>query len=314
MSDDDWIRVSVPGKINLALKVGGVDDDGYHPLATVFQAVSIHDEVSVRWAPGGVFSVTCSGEQAHLVPTDQSNLAVRAARLLTLTHGSPDRHGCEIHIRKSIPVTGGVAQSGSSNAAGALLACSVLWDSTSLSTSSSVSDASLAPTCPSGSSGRTLWVPDAVTCWCPCSARRPPLGSGAVGVPALDAGSVPHVRPAHPRRATPEVPVAVLEALASGDPAAIGAALVGDLEAPAIALRPALRPLLDAGLELGALGSLLSGSGPTVAFLAASESAAIDLSVGLSSLGGQCPRRSGGCRVLFPGRDCKVGHDRGQER
>lgn len=283
--DDDWIRVSVPGKINLALKVGGVDDDGYHPLATVFQAVSIHDEVSVRWAPGGVFSVTCSGEQAHLVPTDQSNLAVRAARLLTLTHGSPDRHGCEIHIRKSIPVTGGMA-GGSSNAAGALLACSVLWDLDVPLDELVRLGRQLGADVPFGLVGQNALG----------------TGRGDVLVPVLSRGvhhwvlalsefqlSTPEVFRTFdqltPDAPPPEVPVAVLEALASGDPAALGAALVNDLEAPAIALRPALRPLLDAGLELGALGSLLSGSGPTVAFLAASESAAIDLSVGLSNLG-----------------------------
>ena len=81
-SDTDCVRVRASGKINLALRVGAPEPDGYHPLATVFQAVSLFDEVTVRADDPGRFSVTIAGDQAPLVPADDGNLAVRAARLL----------------------------------------------------------------------------------------------------------------------------------------------------------------------------------------------------------------------------------------
>ena len=90
---DGWVRVRAAGKINLALKVGPVGADGYHPLATVFQAVSLVDEVAVREAVPGCFSVSILGDQTGLVPADDRNLAVRAARLLAQEYGDPSRLG-----------------------------------------------------------------------------------------------------------------------------------------------------------------------------------------------------------------------------
>ena len=120
------VRVRVAGKINLALLSSKRRPDGYHSLATVFQAVSVYDEIEARWAPPGSFSVRVIGDQAARVPTDESNLALRAARLLRdLVATGPV--GVELLIRKSIPVAGGMA-GGSADAAGALLACAVLWD------------------------------------------------------------------------------------------------------------------------------------------------------------------------------------------
>jgi 4-diphosphocytidyl-2-C-methyl-D-erythritol kinase len=75
-----------------------------------------------------------------------------------------------------------------------------------------------------------------------------------------------------------------------GDPEALAATLANDLEAPAVRLRPALRRVLDAGAELGALGGLVSGSGPTCAFLTAGEDDAVALA---SELAGQ-----GVCRLV----------------
>ena len=117
----------MPAKINLALKVGAPRPDGYHPLATVYQAVSLYDEVHAAWADPDEFEVVVTGEGADLVPLDDSNLAVRAARLLARTHGPHDSLGVSLSIKKSIPVAGGLA-GGSANGAAALLACAALWD------------------------------------------------------------------------------------------------------------------------------------------------------------------------------------------
>ncbi|MYV96879.1 4-(cytidine 5'-diphospho)-2-C-methyl-D-erythritol kinase, partial [Streptomyces sp. SID3343] len=116
------VTVSVPAKVNLQLAVGGVRPDGFHELVTVFHAVSLYDEVTVTEADR--LSITCDGEGVGDVPLDHDNLAARAALLLA------DRLGREaavhIHIRKGIPVAGGMA-GGSADAAATLLACDALW-------------------------------------------------------------------------------------------------------------------------------------------------------------------------------------------
>jgi len=279
------VRVRVPAKINLALKVGPRRDDGYHPLATVYHAVSLHDEVSAVWAEPDEFAVEVSGEGADVVPLDDSNLALRAARLLARTHGPYDSLGVHLSLRKAIPVAAGLA-GGSSNGAAALLACSVLWDLDVSPEGLRALAAELGSDVPFALLGGTA------------------LGSGRGEevVPALARGTYHWVlafghhglsTPAVYRRfdeltpdpAPPEVPDDLMNALRSGDPHQLGAALVNDLQPAALALQPQLRQVLDAGAEFGAVGAVVSGSGPTCAFLAASEAAAIDLAVALSAEG-----------------------------
>ena len=77
----------------------------------------------------------------------------------------------------------------------------------------------------------------------------------------------------------------LLKALLAGDAQALGKVLTNDLQPAAFSLRPALRLVLDVGKEYGALGSLVSGSGPTVAFLVGDEDHALDLTVALMSSG-----------------------------
>jgi 4-diphosphocytidyl-2-C-methyl-D-erythritol kinase len=275
----------VPAKINLALKVGGRRPDGYHPLATVYHAVSLYDEVEASWAEADEFAVEVSGEGADQVPLDDSNLAVRAARLLARTHGPYDSLGVRLTIRKAIPVAAGLA-GGSSNGAAALLACSVLWDLDLSTEALRELAAELGSDVPFALLGGTA------------------LGSGRGEevVPALARGTYHWVlafghtglsTPAvygrfdelTPDADTPEVPDDLMNALRSGDPGLLGAALSNDLQDAALDLQPRLRQVLEAGLEYGAVGAVVSGSGPTCAFLAANEAAAIDLTVALSADG-----------------------------
>lgn len=279
------IRVRVAGKINLALRSSTRRADGYHSLATVFQAVSIYDEVEARWAPPGTFSVRVIGDQAARVPTDDSNLAVRAARLLRdLVATEPV--GVELVIRKSIPVAGGMA-GGSADAAGALLACAVLWDL-------DVSPEEL------GELGARL---GADVPFCLTGGTALGTGRGDRLAPVLSRGTYHWVLAfSEGELSTPEVfdlfdrnglgssrelqvPAGLLNALVAGDPHALGENLVNDLQTVAWALRPELETLIEHGLELGAIGAIVSGSGPTVAFLAANEAQAVDLSVDLSCSG-----------------------------
>ena len=286
MAEAEIVRVRVAGKINLALRSGARRPDGYHSLATVFQAVSVYDEVEARWAPG-TFTVSVTGEQAALVPTDGTNLAVKAARLLAVTAGAGREDlGCHLAIRKAIPVTGGMA-GGSADAAAALLACSVLWDlDTSLDDLIELG-AQLGADVPFSLTGGTALGTGRGDRLTPALSRGSyhwvlALSDGELSTPEVF-GRFDAITPEAAQR--PEVPSALLNALIGGDPLALGRQLVNDLQPAALSLRPQLRQVLQAGLDLGAVGAIVSGSGPTVALLAADESAAIDLSVRLGSEG-----------------------------
>src|SRR3981081_71453 len=117
------ITVRVPGKVNLYLAVGDRREDGYHELTTVFHAVSLLDEITVRNAD--MLSLDLSGEGVESLPTDERNLAWQAAELMAEHVGrAPD---VAISIEKSIPVAGGMA-GGSADAAAVLVAVNTLWE------------------------------------------------------------------------------------------------------------------------------------------------------------------------------------------
>ncbi len=106
-------------KINLGLKVLGKRADGFHELFTVFQTVSLHDDISFAESDG--VELTCSDPR---IPVDESNLIVQAARMLWERSGA--RRGASMHLDKRIPSPGGLG-GGSSNGAVALLGLSRLW-------------------------------------------------------------------------------------------------------------------------------------------------------------------------------------------
>ncbi|HEY9291619.1 MAG TPA: 4-(cytidine 5'-diphospho)-2-C-methyl-D-erythritol kinase, partial [Microlunatus sp.] len=121
------VVVRAPAKINLTLRVGPARRDGFHPLATVYQAVSLYEELTASLAEPGVFELTTTGEGSETLPRGDQNLALRAARKLATDAGLVDQVGVSMMIKKSIPVAAGLA-GGSADAAAALLACSTLWD------------------------------------------------------------------------------------------------------------------------------------------------------------------------------------------
>lgn len=266
------VRVRAAAKINLALKVGPVREDGYHPLATVFQAVSLYEDITATVADPGVFTVTVNGVQSQAVPTDERNLAIKAARLVADTYGTTDL-GVALTIDKDIPVAGGMA-GGSADCAATLLACSELWGLNLSFDQLTELGRQLGADVPFALLGGTALGID--------------RGDELVSIPSANSYhwvvaftdfelSTPTVfrhfdhLTAQRDVSEPAVPQALFDALASGDVAALGAALVNDLQEPAVALRPKISQLLQAGEELGAVASLMSGSGPTCAFLVANE-------------------------------------------
>ena len=277
------VTARVPAKVNLELMVGPRRPDGFHHLATVFQAVGLYDDVSVESADD--WGVTVTGPYADQVPTDDSNLAIRAARLLAGETGIDIP--VHITIDKDIPVAGGMA-GGSADAAGALVACDSLWGLGSSKAGLEELGAELGSDVPFALTGGTAMG----------SGRgdrlAPVLGRGhyhwvfALGEVGL---STPTVYAECDRlRATLRVPepvpsASMMTALRSGDAAALGRALTNDLQPAAISLLPRLEEVLRTGIEYGALGGVVSGSGPTVAFLVADTERGLDLAVALTASG-----------------------------
>ncbi|NUV59091.1 4-(cytidine 5'-diphospho)-2-C-methyl-D-erythritol kinase [Streptomyces sp. CAI-85] len=284
------VTVRVPAKVNVQLAVGAARPDGFHDLANVFLAVGLYDEVTAT--PADALTVTCAGPDADQVPLDRTNLAARAAIALAERYGrSPDVH---LHIAKDIPVAGGMA-GGSADGAGALLACDALWGT-------GASREELLDICAELGSD----VPFSL------------VGGAALGtgrgekLTALEVGGTFHWVFAMAVRglSTPAVfrefdrlgegldipePVAspeLLDALAKGDPDALAAHLSNDLQPAALSLFPDLAATLAAGHAAGALATLVSGSGPTTAYLARDAASAEKIADAL--------RTSTTCRTVRP--------------
>jgi 4-diphosphocytidyl-2-C-methyl-D-erythritol kinase len=275
------VTVRVPAKVNLELRVGPLRDDGYHDLATVFQAVSLYDEVSVaQWDD---WRVVAAGAYADLIPTDETNLALRAARLVAERWHVDE--AVSIRIDKDIPVAGGMA-GGSADAAATLLACDHLWDLGLDREDLAELAAELGSDVPFLLSGGNAMGSGRGEQLAPVLARGTFHWVFAISDTGL---STPEVFRECDRlrrgRAvpSPRVSPALMAALRGGDAHALGKALCNDLEDATFSLRPELRTLRDAGVEFGALGGIVSGSGPTVAFLTESHEASLDLSVSLAA-------------------------------
>lgn len=278
------VTVRVPGKVNLHLSVGARRPDGFHDVTTVFQAVSLYDDLTASPGPD---DITCSvsGEGAGELPTDSDNLAVAAALRLAVTAGVT--RGARLHVTKGIPVAGGMA-GGSADAAAALVACDALWG-TALPRAELLELA--------GRLGSD--VPFAIV-----GGTALGVGRGEQLTPALARGrfewvfavadgglSTPQVYAETDRlregRVLPEprVPDEMMAALRSGDAIALGEAMANDLQPAAVSLRPSLMRTLEVGDDVEALGSVVSGSGPTVAFLARDKEHSLDIAVALSASG-----------------------------
>ena len=280
------VTVRVPAKVNLQLSVGPRESDGYHQLVTVFQAISIFDEVTVKIGEqASGINLTVSGDQVHGVPTDSSNLVVKAAELIA------DKFEIDIDvsidIKKSIPVAGGMA-GGSADAAAVIFAIDELYslDMTREEMHSIASQlGSDVPFLLSGGTAIGQGRGDQLTAALSRGTYHWVLALSSVGL------STPAVYSECDRLrqgldiSEPQISDALMQALLTADPSNVGKLLVNDLQPAACSLRPALRLILDVGQEYGALGAIVSGSGPTVAFLVSDEEHGLDLAVALSASG-----------------------------
>lgn len=284
---DEAVHVRAPGKVNLFMRVGEVQPDGYHDVATAYQAVSLYEDV--RAWPDDEFSVTFGGTiDTSSLPTDASNLAIKAAKLLARTAGVPG--GVHLEIEKHVPIAGGMG-GGSADAAATLVACDAMWGTALSKEELHALAAKLGADVPFALTGGTAIG----------------TGRGDRLSPALATGSfhwvlavaefglsTPGVYRELDRRrkedpllspapAVPAVDSSVLQALRAGDALLLADALHNDLQPAALGLAPGLGGILELGESHGALAGLVSGSGPTVAFLAEDADAALELQIALSA-------------------------------
>jgi 4-diphosphocytidyl-2-C-methyl-D-erythritol kinase len=273
------VRVRAPGKVNLSLRVGPLQEDGYHPLVTIFQAVALYEEVTATQVPGGSgTSITVDGPQADRVPLDETNLAWRAAEMLARRTGvEPD---VALHVTKGVPVAGGMA-GGSADAAATLVACDALWDTGLPRSELAALAAELGSDVPFALLGHTAVGTGRGHLLTPAMTRGEFHWVFAVRDDGLSTPEVFRTFDEMYGDDTPDVTLSeetpLMQALRAGDPHALGAALHNDLEPAALALRPELERTLAIAHEGGALGAIVSGSGPTVAALARSRQHALAL-------------------------------------
>lgn len=293
-------------KVNLDLTVGPLREDRYHELTTVFQSLSLADHVTltvtdlvprthVTYAEN---TLEVTGYGADVTPTDSSNLAWQAAnRLIAMAARRPAVGGCDlmprvaISIAKGIPVAGGMA-GGSADAAAALRATaailapfvgpipeSVLLD-LAAQLGSDVPFTLLGGTMQGTGRGENL-VPSMCrgTFHWALALQKEGLSTPRV-FQKLD-----ELREERPSAGARHNRDQLSKALITGDAAQLAKFLANDLQAPALSIRPVLRRVLDAGRSAGALGGMVSGSGPTCAFLCADAQAAEDVAAELLASG-----------------------------
>ena len=267
------LRARAAAKVNLGLYVGPVQKNGrYHEVVSVLQSSDIWDELEVEVVPEGLGLEVEGGG----LPPDETNLVLVAAR--ELARRSRDLPGARFRLRKGIPVSAGLG-GGSADGAAALIALDRLWGlhlPTVNLHAMAAEVGSDVPFCVAGGAGVATGRGDKV--------REVPSKGSSWWVVGID----------HERLSTEDVydrfdelglaapledrwPDDLLAALAAGDPERLAGALYNDLEPAAFDLLPGLAKSKQRLLEAGALGAIMSGSGPTMLGLCRDEDHATQL-------------------------------------
>jgi 4-diphosphocytidyl-2-C-methyl-D-erythritol kinase len=279
------VKVRVPAKINLHLAVGPLRPDGYHELHSVYHAISLYDELTAR--RGDTLALTMEGEGAGVLALDDTNLVIRAAKALAY-HAQVPAHA-RLHLRKQIPVAGGLA-GGSADAAAALVACDALWGTGLSRDELAEVAATLGSDVPFLIHGGTALGTGHGETVSPVLARGN-AWHWVVGIADGELSTQQVYREIDRLRAGAAAPPQLgsadrlLAALRQRDPSVLATALGNDLQVAAISLRPALSVTLRAGRDAGALAGVVSGSGPTCVFLAQDASHAAELASTLEAYG-----------------------------
>ena len=282
------VKVQAPGKINIHLGVGGANDEGYHELATVFQALNLGETLTL--VPGGTGSIIVQGRYGDsAVPADGTNLARRAVDVL-IAALEVDRdvdvlRDIDIVIDKQVPVAGGMG-GGSADAAAALVGAAHLVGGVAedvLHDCAVAVGADVAFLLHGGTAigrGRGEKLSPVLT----RGTFHWVMATSARQLPTRDVYA--RFDELHPAPGPAEVPDQVLKALAAGDPDTLAESASNDLTEAAVSFLPEIAEVMEAGRAAGALLPLLSGSGPTIGFLARDAHHALDLAVLLQATRG----------------------------
>lgn len=285
------VTAVAPAKINLHLGVGDLRADGYHDLLTVYRAVDLWEEVTVAVVDGfsddDEITVSVTGPGADQVPADRTNLAARAVELLRQEAGSDAR--IAIHIRKGVPVAGGMA-GGSADAAAALVATDRLLGLGLGRAALEERAARLGsdiPFCVRGGTALGTGRGEELATLLHARAEQHvvvALSDGGLSTPVVFAelDRLRAEREDLPRAGGTD---ALVQALSGDDPAAVAALLSNEMEPAALSLMPGLRRTLRAGAEAGALHGMVSGSGPTCLFFCIDREHAISVAAEISESG-----------------------------
>ncbi|MEW5767876.1 MAG: 4-(cytidine 5'-diphospho)-2-C-methyl-D-erythritol kinase [bacterium] len=270
------VRIQAPAKINLFLSVLGRRDDGYHEIASIMQSVALYDTLIFTPAPPRIIEVECPGLN---IPPGQ-NLAYQAA--IKLTQLASVDYGASIRIKKAIPVAAGLA-GGSSDAAAALMGLNKLW-SLSLTYDELYQVASElgadVPFCLNPGTALAEGI----------GAKLTPLQPGrafwVVLIHPDQQVSTSHIYQSLNLSLTGQGPDIKLMAAAikEGDLVSIAANLYNDLEQVTVKQYPFILSLKRAMVEAGAVGTLMSGSGPTVFGLAWDKTQATSIAAKLREI------------------------------
>jgi 4-diphosphocytidyl-2-C-methyl-D-erythritol kinase len=276
------VTVRAPGKINVCFRVGALQGDGYHDVASLYLALSLHEQVEAVADPG--FSLRFTGPvDCSRLEVDDSNLALRAARLLAAHTGHPG--GVALTVEKHVPIAGGMG-GGSADAAATLLACDELWGTGLGRAGLRPLAARLGADVPFALEGGTAVGTGRGDELSPALAQGPfhwvlAFFDEGLSTPVvygeLDRHRERHAADLPPVPDTVRVDAAALHAMRVGDPVALAEALHNDLQVSALRLMPRLAEVLELGESSGALAGMVSGSGPTLAFLAADAEGAAAL-------------------------------------
>ena len=273
------VTATAPGKINVCLRVGPLRDDGYHDVATIYQAVSLVEEVTVAEAEGFTASFSGPIDTSHL-KVDESNLVIRAARAVAAAANYDG--GVDIQVVKRLPIAGGMA-GGSADAAATLVAVDALWQTNLGASRLNDIAATLGSDIPFALHGGTALGVGRGEILTPVLAKGVfhwvvVVNDGGLSTPEvfrqLDRHREAHSIDIETVAVDPTVDAELLQALRTGDAAALAEYLRNDLQAAALQLKPQLGQTLEFGETHGALAGIVSGSGPTIALLVEDEDAA----------------------------------------
>ena len=256
------LRFRANAKINLFLEALNKRPDGYHNIETVFQSIDLHDVITLREKASEGVEIKCD---APRVPLDSSNLVYRAAELLSAESG--ERRGVEIDIMKRIPVGAGLA-GGSTDAAATLAGLNELWElgysvDDLLSLGSKLG--ADVPFCIMGGTALGRGRGDELTRLEPFSGAPVVIANPGFQVSTAWAyGSLGNLGLTIEKKSA----TILVGKIQQRDAANIGKELFNIFESVVAEKYPPIREIKEEFMRAGALGALMSGSGPTVFALA----------------------------------------------